>query len=218
MLTVIDPAETHRLVTLLAVRRELNVIDEIDDVFLTSLIDQASATARSWCRRTFAEETVSETVYLDRPASPIELTRYPLTEIASVTVAGTVLDPAEYEVEEDPGWLYRLDASGGRCARFCGRVVVEYTGGYTLPDAARPTLPDDIQRGALLLVKGAYFARTRDPAIRSESVEGAGIVRLLQRRGGRSATRSRGASKAVSRSTGRMTSNMMLAAVRIGVQ
>lgn len=174
MLTVIDPANTHRLVTLVAVRRELQVTDDIDDLFLTGLIDQASATARSWCRRTFAEETVRETIYLDRAASPIELTRYPVTDIASVTVAGNVLDPAGYEVEGDTGWLYRLDASGGRCARFCGRIVLQYTGGYTLPDAPQPTLPDDITRAVLLLVKAAYFARTRDPAIRSESVEGAG--------------------------------------------
>ena len=89
MLTVIDPADTHRLVTLVAVRRELQVTDDIDDLFLTGLIDQASATARSWCRRTFAEETVRETIYLDRAASPIELTRYPVTDIASVTVAET---------------------------------------------------------------------------------------------------------------------------------
>jgi uncharacterized phiE125 gp8 family phage protein len=174
MLTVIDPADTHRLITLASIKSELQVSGGADDAFLTSLIDQASATARSWCRRTFAQETVSETVYLDRPASPIELTRYPVTEIASVTVAGTVLDPVEYEVEDDTGWLYRLDASGGRCARFCGRVVVEYTGGYTLPDTPQSTLPDDISRAAAVLVKGAYFARTRDPAIRSESVEGAG--------------------------------------------
>jgi hypothetical protein len=52
--------------------------------------------------------------------------------------------------------------------------VLQYTGGYTLPDAPQPTLPDDITRAVLLLVKAAYFARTRDPAIRSESVEGAG--------------------------------------------
>jgi uncharacterized phiE125 gp8 family phage protein len=174
MLTVIDHADTHRLITLASIKSELQVSGGADDAFLTSLIDQASATAESWCRRTFAEETVSETFYLDRPVSPIELTRYPVTEIAPVTVAGTVLDPAVYEVEEDTGWLYRLDASGGRCARFCGRVVVEYTGGYILPDAPQPTLPHDISRAAALLVKGAYFARTRDPAIRSESVEGAG--------------------------------------------
>jgi uncharacterized phiE125 gp8 family phage protein len=174
MLTVTDPADTHRLTTLAMIKGELQLSGGADDAVLTAFIDQASAAARSWCRRTFAEETVSETVYLDRPASPIELSRYPVTEIASVTVAGTVLDPTEYEVEDDTGWLYRLDASGGRCARFCGRVVIEYTGGYILPDAPQPTLPDDISRAAALLVKGAYFARTRDPAIRSESVEGAG--------------------------------------------
>src|SRR5690348_14647284 len=101
MLTVIDPADTHRLITLAAIKRELNLTHWTDDVFLAALIDQASAAVRSWCRRTFAEETVSETFYLDRPASPIELTRYPVTEIASITVAGTVLDPAEYEVEDD---------------------------------------------------------------------------------------------------------------------
>jgi uncharacterized phiE125 gp8 family phage protein len=174
MLTVIDPAGAHRLVTLAAVKAELQVTGGADDAFLTGLIDQASAIARSWCRRTFAEEKVSESFYLDRPASPIELSRYPVTGIISVTVAGTALDPAEYEVEQDSGLLYRLDASGGRCARFCGRVVVEYTGGYALPDAPQPTLPDDIQRAATVLVKGAYLGRTRDPAIRSESIEGAG--------------------------------------------
>jgi hypothetical protein len=174
MLTVIDPADTHRLITLASIKRQLNMTVDNDDVFLASLIDQASAIARSWCRRTFAEERVSETFYLDRSAAAVELTRYPVTDIASVTVAGTVLDPTEYEIEEATGWLYRLNASGNRCARFCGRVVAEYTGGYILPDAPQATLPEDIQRAAALLVKGAYLARARDPAIRNEIVEGAG--------------------------------------------
>ena len=50
--------------------------------------------------------------------------------------------------------------------------MVDYRAGYVLPGEPDRTLPDDIERAAIMLVKAAWFARTRDPLIRSEDVSG----------------------------------------------
>jgi uncharacterized phiE125 gp8 family phage protein len=176
MLAVTGPAQTHRLTTLAAIKAELQLIKDIDDVFLTNLIDQASATVRSWCRRTFALETVRETFYVDNPEQPLLLARFPVTEIEAVAVAGAELDPGEYEVEEDSGFLYRLDASSNRFTSFSGRVLVDYQAGYLLPGASARSLPEDIERATIAMIKLSWFARTRDPLIRAEAVEGVGSL------------------------------------------
>jgi hypothetical protein len=41
-----------------------------------------------------------------------------------------------------------------------------------LPGDPDRTLPEDIERAVIMLVKIAWFARTRDPLIRSEDVSG----------------------------------------------
>src|SRR5512132_4147159 len=52
------------------------------------------------------------------------------------------------------------------------RSWLDYQAGYVLPGEPGRTLPDDIERAAIMLVKAAWFARTRDPLIRSEDVSG----------------------------------------------
>lgn len=45
-------------------------------------------------------------------------------------------------------------------------ILVQYQAGYS-------DIPDDLQDAALQLVKAKWFARTRDPKLRSENVVGA---------------------------------------------
>lgn len=172
-LTIIEAAAETKLTTIAAAKAELQVSSGADDAYLTTLIDQASDAVRSWCKRVFAVETVRESIYPDKPGKSLMLSRWPVVAITAVTINGVAEDVANVEAE-DSGHLFRLDASGCRTSWPSGRIVVEYSAGYVLPGRPGRTLPNDIERAALSLVKGNWFARTRDPMIRSETVEGAG--------------------------------------------
>lgn len=172
-LTIIEAADDKRLTTLPAVKAELQVTNGADDAYLAGLIDQASAAVASWCQRDFAAETVRETFRLAVPDTSIMLARWPVLSIVSITINGQAEDEANAEPETG-GFLYRLNDDGNRVSWPSGRIVVEYRAGYVLPNEPGRTLPADIERAALSLVKAAWFARSRDPLIRSETVEGAG--------------------------------------------
>lgn len=172
-LTIIEAAGETKLTTLAAAKAELQVTSGADDAYLTTLIDQASDAVRSWCKRVFAVETVRESIYPDKPGTSLMLPRWPVVTIAGVTINGTAEDVANVEAE-DSGHLFRIDASGCRMSWPSGRIVVEYRAGYVLPGRPGRTLPNDLERAALSLVKSNWFARTRDPMIRSETVDGAG--------------------------------------------
>lgn len=172
MLTVTAPADSHSLTTLEAIKRELCLSGGADDEFLAGLIDQASAAVRTWCGRAFTIEAVSETFRLKRPAESLVLTRWSVVSIDVITEVGTVLAAPDFETETDTGLLYRLSDVDGRVDWCAGKIVVGYRAGYILPGEPDRTLPDDIERAAIMLVKAAWFARTRDPLIRSEDVSG----------------------------------------------
>ncbi len=171
-LTITEPATATRLTTLAAAKVELQVTDGADDAYLAMLIDQASDAVRSWCQRTFAAETVRETIHLSACTTALMLARWPIITVVSVEIDGTAEDSANVEIE-DAGFLHRL-ADSRLVSWPAGRIVVEYQAGYVLPGASGRTLPNDVERAALSLVKSSWFARTRDPMVRSETVEGAG--------------------------------------------
>jgi len=175
MLTVISPAAHHRLTTLEAVKNELSLTNTADDAFLSDLIDQASDIVRTWCGRSFALEGVRETLHHNRPGASVMLSRWPVASIDAVTIDGRVFDPVNFQAEDGAGIVYRIGADGCTASWPSGRTVIEYTAGYVLPNddnSAEPTLPKDIERAAIILVKTAYFARGRDPLIRTEDVSG----------------------------------------------
>lgn len=175
MLEIITPATSKRLTTLVAIKAELSITGSTDDAYLTGLLDQVSDTIATWCQRDFASETLRETLHQTRAADCLVLSRWPVAAVSSVSIADDALDPAEREVD-GPGLLYRLDSAGNRRHWPVGRVVVEYTAGYVLPGEEGRTLPHDLERAALSLIKSLWFARDRDPLVRSDSVEGIGTT------------------------------------------
>jgi hypothetical protein len=65
------------------------------------------------------------------------------------------------------GWLTRLFFGDNYPRKWSGiPILVQYQAGYA-------NLPDDLQDAALQLVKARWYARGRDPQIRSENVPGA---------------------------------------------
>lgn len=174
MIEVVTAAETQNLTTVGAVKLELNIAGGADDEFLAKAVRQASATAAAWCGRTFGLETVRESVRnLGRRHGRLVLSRHPVAAIVSVRENdNAALLAGDYELDVG-GFLYRLDNAGSPSWwPYAGRVTIEYRAGYVLPGQPERTLPEDVERAAILLVKSAYFGRTRDPAIRSEDVTG----------------------------------------------
>ncbi|TWB19203.1 head-tail connector protein [Nitrospirillum bahiense] len=171
MLTVVTPAAHTRLTTLDAVKVELQLTGTADDSWMADLIDSASATIGRYVNRVLPREGVRETWRLSHPEPSLLLTRWPLAALTSITEAGIPLDPIQYEVDQY-GAVWRLDGQDHLQAWACGKVVANYTAGYLLPEDAGRDLPEDIERAAVLLVKSAYFSRTRDPLVKSETVPG----------------------------------------------
>ncbi|HVI27618.1 hypothetical protein [Hansschlegelia sp.] len=175
MLTVVTPAASRRLTTVEHVRADLG-LDAASPTAeqIERFIDQASAAAARFCRRTFARETVLQTVRGCDLRRGVILERGPVASIASVTWNGGALSPAEFEV--DRGVVHRLSASGERFAWWGSSLAVQYVAGFVLPGENGADLPADVERAAILLVGAAFSTQSRDPLVKSEDVDGLGSI------------------------------------------
>lgn len=169
-------ATAKRLTTVPAIKAELEIADAADDAYLAALADQASDAIAGWCNRAFAVETVTEYQTLRFPRPAILLARWPLIDVTGATRSGEALEIAGTEVDDIEGGVYRLDAEGGRIDWPSGDLVVTYSAGYVLPGQPGRNLPFDIERAALTLIKANWHARSRDPRVRSETIDGAGAT------------------------------------------
>ena len=172
-LTVIRPAVSTDLTTFAGLTLELGLQGSQDKEYVGSLIAQASDAIAAWCGRSFAEEGIREVFHLEAPARSLLATRWPVTSIEVVTLNGVSHLASQVE-REDGGILCFVDASGRRGAWPAGRIEVEYTAGYVLPEAGTQTLPRDIERAAIMLVKANYAGRDRNLMVKAEQIEGIG--------------------------------------------
>jgi hypothetical protein len=157
---VLTPAPTTALITLAELKLSLGLPSgaAASDAQLQQAIDWNSSSLAVRCNRGppcgFAYERVEETWRYDGceclQNPRIYLTHYPVvpTDIESVTTGGTLVDPANYEIEELTGKLRYL--LGG----WLDPTVITYSGGYVLPDAA----PQPLKQAATLLTRVAYYA------------------------------------------------------------
>lgn len=120
---------------------------------LPDLIEAAGAWAEEYCRRSFAEATVTET--LDGTGTPsLFLPRYPVTEIASVAVNGIELDNADgraYSIHAASGELRRGDPGrprelAPRWPAGFGNITITYTGGPS-------SVPATVRQAVIILVR-----------------------------------------------------------------
>lgn len=179
MLTVVTPADSRRLTTVEHVRMDLGITEaEAENSKVERLIDQASAMAERYCRRTFAIETVRETVRGCNIDHVMRLERAPAFAVRSVALNGDAVDPAEYELEGVS--LYRLSAGGVRFAWRGSMLAVDYDAGFVRPggDAVEGAqdLPADVELAAIRLVGAIFSASSRDQLIKSEDVDGVGSL------------------------------------------
>ncbi|MDO1582426.1 phage head-tail connector protein [Rhizobium oryzicola] len=173
--TVVTPASSQRLASLDDVKAELGITDATQDALLGRLIDVCSAAAAQFCDRVFPLETVKDEVWPDREPHGcqvlpgihvLQLSRWPVGTVASVTENGDPLtDGVGYRVDPVVGQVHRFDASGYPCPWRAWPLAVEYEAGYA-------AVPLDVQDAVIRLVRARYFAKGRDPYLRSESIEG----------------------------------------------
>jgi hypothetical protein len=161
--TVTTPASSQDLASLASLKTELQIAGTADDAWLQEKITEASAVIAAYCGRSFGQETISQTFRLERPAPALQLARFPLASVTSVTEDGELLTSDLFEAQPEPGLLRRL--SGDRPAAWtAAKVTVVYQAGYALPASAPAALRD----ACLTLVKARWSGRSRDPLIKSE--------------------------------------------------
>lgn len=166
--TVVDAAALSRaLVEATTVFAELGIASptSAQTAQMETVIAQASGLVNRFLDRVLAEEDVTDHFRCPR-GEVLRLSRYPVAQVLEVIEAGTALTPADWELDDKTGQLWRL-AGGDRCWwSDAGTTTVSYIGGYILPD----DLPADIQRAGIDQVKAQFMAGGRDPALRSFQV------------------------------------------------
>jgi hypothetical protein len=178
ILTVTEVADSQDLTTVDTVKQELGLAagDSSQDALIGTLIHQCSDIVAAHLGRVLGEEAVTETFWPEAGAEWLEylfLDRYPVSEIATVTVDDVELTSSDYRLDSATGILYRLDESGYPSAwDICKAAVISYTGGYELLDS----VPWALERGTVLLVKESFAQVGRDPRVRSEEIPGLGSV------------------------------------------
>jgi hypothetical protein len=112
---------------------------------------------------TLLRETVTETLWMaDRPEE-IFLSRRFISAISAVTESGSTLIQADFTLNAGAGMLYRV--SGGRpYAWLNGQASVTYVAGFT-------AAPPDLLEAAIDLARIRLSGSSRDPLVKSESIE-----------------------------------------------
>ncbi len=172
---VMVPATNLALVTLDQAKVALGIdpADTSKDALVQRYIDQISAAIDRYCGRTFARQT-----YRDQnryacnwlnPGDPLLTRQWPIplddggVPVLTVTEGGTVVDPAQWEVDTETGSLYRLDASAMMYPWTSNLIVLDYDAGYDV-------IPADVQGAALQYLSQQWFTDIRDPTLRSETI------------------------------------------------
>lgn len=128
------------LITLDALKLELGIGDESQDVVLDARIARWSRMFAEYCGRSFAFAEGVETFTFDvdevwPPRLALSLSLYPVVDVVSVTQGG---QSVEYELDANNGLLWLVNGS------WSGTVVVTYSGGYVLPSEAPTGLVEAI--------------------------------------------------------------------------
>lgn len=182
MITIITPVASRRLTTIPMAADHLQIGYDVDEIFIGDLIDGASASIASYCRREFGLETVAET-FRCPTGEALVLSRLPIASDLSIIQDGVALPPDEFEFDRAAGLVYRR--GGYHQLHWAGfRVVATYTAGWTLPGPPSRNLPFDIEQACLILAAARFAGRGRDPLLRSEMTEGVGSSSWLDPRAG----------------------------------
>lgn len=160
----------------------LDLAASTDDVWLNYSIQAASKLIETLTGRVFGVRTW--TLKLEQPFGFRRLTlpHTPVNSITSISYKGSLIDPAEYVVEDaEAGFVIRTDgiswlptsaASDTTSLRPSqqpiGQYDVVFVAGYT-------TVPEDVVDAITQQVCQNYYKKGRDPSVKSVSVLGDSI-------------------------------------------
>lgn len=172
MLTVTDPASDLTLLTIEEARLAYGVTGSSMDATVQMFEQRVAIVIANACNiasdgiavPTIKLETLSEVRRLGCSLPVLLLARRFVKAITSVTVDGTVLDPADYEVDRVAGMLYRLE-NDRRVEWAAGKVTIVY-------EAGLETIPSDVKLAASKLMASYKSETGRDPNLKREKVEG----------------------------------------------
>jgi hypothetical protein len=177
ILTVTTPPISTNLTTTTRVKLELGITKKADDALISIFVAGASSAAVGYCMRDFAQATYAEQIrsypFIDSASlvnlpDYIYLSRKPLVSIASIIEDGvTLVAGTDYEFDPEKARLTRLCSDRPVTWRF-RKLNVAYVAGYTYPG----TLPAAVESGVTEIVKDMWFAKRRDPQIKSYEVPG----------------------------------------------
>lgn len=184
---VLVEAASKDMTVLATVKARLNITVDTYDDLLATLIHEASADFVSRCNRELAQETV-EDVYRERRCFDVLwLSRRPLVAIAGmagpdediplgITVGGVSLSPADYELDERFGRIWRRSGTSLIGWPGCTDIVVTHTSGWLMLG----DLPSDIEPAVIAMVKVALQTRARDGTVRRVDIPGLGEIDYAQ--------------------------------------
>jgi hypothetical protein len=143
------------LISLDDLKLALGITGTAEDAQLQAMITFQSRIIAEYCHRRFGLAEVMETFTFDRgEVMPLRgalvLSLYPVTEVIEIST-GT-----EYELDPPTGRLWH--AAG----YWSGPVMVNYSGGYDLPEEA----PARLQKAVIEAVHEGRTVGSRDPSIR----------------------------------------------------
>jgi hypothetical protein len=161
LFTILEPTSpVYDLTTVDAVNAALGITgNTASDAQLAIQITQASRMIGELCDRIFALLTVTEDFRMrwGDPTHALNLRQYPVTELTSVTQSGIEVDPQSYELDYESGLIWRKQG------HWCGEIIIDYSGGYDLPDEA----PALLAQACIETLRVQRFSSTHDPTIRS---------------------------------------------------
>src|SRR6516165_5745401 len=138
IINILTPGKNFDLITLNEAKlmTGMSLTDTSADAQMQLFIDVSSTQVMVMCNRTFAKERVREEWRELSSHLRIFTSHWPIKAADLETVEspmGTVLDPSQYELEEDSG---KIACYNG----FIEPVAITYTGGYDLPGSDDPRL------------------------------------------------------------------------------
>lgn len=138
-----------------------------DTALLEGLIDAATRWAEDYTGRVFITRTITET-HIGDGSTMIRLWKWPALDVASVTLAGTVLLVTDWVERLSIGRIYYdLDWTLDE------EVVIVYSAGYGDRAAAQLACPN-ARLAVLMMIGGVY--ESREDGVESVSISGLGSV------------------------------------------
>ena len=183
---VLTPAASDDLVSLADVKGDIGVTGTEDDLYLQRRVTEMSLAAIQYMNRRLQVEKLRDSFWPQRDpypwqlpggVMPLQLSRWPLTAAPTlVTEQGVALAiGVDYVADLSRGQLTRIFGYDAYPSRWDALpIIVEYAAGFD-------PIPLDVAAAVARAVKAQYFARSRDPAIKSQSVTGVYAATYLDR-------------------------------------